>query len=621
VTTASGPAWLITKNATVTGPERTALLDAMMRQIERQQAGDTIGLTTWSFHSERVSNALIAAAKRGVAVRVVVDPKTWKTKAVRSLRAALGTATSRSSYIVAPYTASTHTKVGTFSHDTTVLLSSANVSDPRQWNHSVVLQNADLYRQTSAWVDRLASGKGMRYWKVATPGVVLHFYPGTVDPVLDAIRTANGRRITVQMSIWKGPRGQAIADALVQAHRRGSPIAINTGEPWSDAVRTVAAAGIDVFDTRRATRGRAYTHDKLLVVGNEVYTGSTNWGNFPRTFSEVVAHISSPELAAQLVAYVDRTRVQAGGPAIFPAPEPTPLTVETGAGSLTATWSAAGSYDPSDLSSFEVTVARRGADGREVVLQRRSVPPLLSATGGVDPVAVQTVRFDGLTGGEEVVVAITPSNARGAIGPVQSTRVTPYLAQAATPQGVTASPLRPRRATITFTPTRVPHQPPTKAFTVTWSSDQGRSWKTSTVTQPALVLRGLPPNTRTLVKVREVPRVGTESEFSSTVSVTPTTRPYQPTGVTVRERRDSVAVIRWASPAYTGATPVQRWIVRYRVDDGRWKRVSVTSADARRLVVRSLPTTGTIQVRVAAVNRQERSRFTPVTAAAMRPGQ
>jgi len=620
-TTPSGPAWLITKNAMVTGPERTALLDAMMRQIERQQAGDTIGLTTWSFYSERIANALIAAKERGVSVRVVVDPKTWKTKAVRMLRTAFGTSASAASHIVAPYTASTHTKVGTFSRDKTVLISSANISDPRQWNHSVVLQNADLYRQTSAWVDRLAAGKGMRYAKVATPGVVLHFYPGTVDPVLDAIRNADGRRITVQMSIWKGARGQAIADALVQAHRRGSPIAVNTGEPWSDAVRKVAAAGIDVFDTLRATGGRAKAHDKLLVVGDEVYTGSTNWGAFPRRFSEVVAHISSAQLASQLLAYVDRTRVQAGGAPIFPAPTSQPLAVEPGAGSATATWSAAGQYDLSELSSFDVTLSGTGTDGGRVEIGRRSVAPLLTAAGVVDPAAPLQTTFDGLVGGEQVEVAVTPIGRQGAIGPAQTASVTPYLSQAATPQEVKATPLRPRRAAVTFTPSTVRSAPPTKAFEVAWSSNSGRTWKTTTVTRSPVVLRGLPANTRTTVKVRTLPRVGTASPFSPSSSVTPTTRPYRPTAVTLRERRDRVTAVRWVAPTYTGSTSLRRWVVRYKVNDGRWKRTVVANPDARRLVVRGLPVRGVLKVRVAAVNRDERSRFTPVATAVMRPGR
>jgi hypothetical protein len=619
--TPSGPAWLITKNAMATGPERTALLDAMMRQIERQQAGDTIGLTTWSFHSERISTALVAAKKRGVGVRVVVDPKTWKTTAVRSLRKALGTSTTRASYIVAPYTASTHTKVGTFSRDKTVLISSANISDPRQWNHSVVLQNSDLYRQTSAWVDRLAAGTGMRYSRVATPGVVLHFYPGTVDPVLDAIRNADGRRITVQMSIWKGARGQAVADALVQAYRRGSPIAVNTGEPWSDAVRTVAAAGIDVFDTRRATGGRAKAHDKLLVVGDEVYTGSTNWGAFPRRFSEVVAHISSPSLAAQLVAYVDRTRVQAGGLPIFPAPQPQPLAVEPGAGAVTVTWSAAGPYDLRALSAFEVTLSRVTAGGGQVVSQRRTVAPAKAASGRVDPVAAHQVTFDGLAGGRQVVVAVTPLGAQGPLGPPQTARVTPYLTQAVPPLAVAAAPVRPGRASVAFTPAQVPYAPPTRSYEVAWSSDAGRTWKARTVTRPPLTLSGLPTSARTTVKVRTVPHVGTASTYSPSSSVIPTTRPAPPTAVTLRERRDTVTAVRWVPPTYTGSTSLRQWVVRYKVDDRRWKRTVVANPDARQVVVRGLPTRGTLQVRVAAVNRDERSRFTPVAMAVMRPGR
>ena len=135
------------------------------------------------------------------------------------------------------------------------------------------------------------------------------------------------------------------------------------------------------------------------------------------------------------------------------------------------------------------------------------------------------------------------------------------------------------------------------------------------------MLRGLPPNTRTTVKVRTVPRIGTASPYSSASSVTPTTRPYRPTSVTLRERRDTVTAVRWVAPTYTGSTSIRRWIVRYKVNDGRWKRLVVTNPEASRAVVRGLPVRGVLKVRVAAVNRDERSRFTPVATAVMGPGR
>ena len=120
VQTGSGPVWLVTKNALGSKSEFTALLDLLERQIGRQQRGDTIGLTTWSFHSQRIADALIDAHRRGVTVRVVVDQKKWDLRAVKSLRRALGTSTASGSYVSAPYPQSTHTKVATFSHDRTV---------------------------------------------------------------------------------------------------------------------------------------------------------------------------------------------------------------------------------------------------------------------------------------------------------------------------------------------------------------------------------------------------------------------------------------------------------------------------------------------------------------------
>jgi len=609
--TPSGPAWLVTKNAMITGSERTALIDLLERQIARQESGDTIRLTTWSFHSRRVADALVAAKRRGVAVRVVVDQGTWSTAAVRSLRSALGTSATKSSYIVAPYEKSTHTKTATFTRDQTVLISSANVSDPRQWNHTVVLQNDSLHAQTSAWTDKLGAGRGLVYTRVATPGVVLHFYPGTVDPVLAAIRNADGAPITIQMSIWKGARGEQIAQALIEAHRQGSPIAINTGQRWSDAVRAVAAAGIDVFDTRKATGGRAHAHDKLLVVGDEVYTGSTNWGALPRTFSEVVAHISSPQLAAQLRDYVSRTRVQAGGAPIFPAPEPSPFVVEPAPGGVEASFSAAGDHDLDALASFDVSVVRDEPTGRSV-LARQTVEPVSDAAGGIDPTAVLRASFSGLDGGIPVSVELTPMGARSAIGPTQSRPVVPYLSRPVAPRDVSADPVAPRRALVTFVPSELDYEPPLKGYEVSWSSDRRRTWSSVMTEAPPVVLVGLPRDVRTLVRVREVPKTGSPSAFSPTGAVRPSRKPDVPQDVTIRPRRTGVVAVRWQPPTYNGRGVVTAWVVRSRVDDGAWSRMRVRDGDATRAVLRRLPSSGELDVRVAAVNRHGRSPFAPV---------
>lgn len=610
VPTPSGPAWLVTKNAMTTGPERTALIDLLVRQIERQRPGDVIRLTTWSFHSERVAAALASAFRRGVSVRVVVDQKKWHLKAVRTLRRTLGTKPSRDSYIVAPYTQSTHAKVVTFSRDRTVLISSANVSDPRQWNHSVVLQNPDLYAQTSAWVDRLGAGDGMRYTKVSTPGIVLHFYPGTVDPVLDAIRSARGEPITVQMSTWKGPRGTRLAQALVEASGRGSPVVVNTGEPWSDAVRSVDAAGIDVFDTLRATGGRAKAHDKLLIVGDDVYTGSTNWGAFPRTFSEVVAHIESAPLADQLREYVSRTRVQAGGDPVTPRLARQVFDVAPTPGGLDASWSVAGPYDVSALRSFVVTVARPSDAGR-TVLTTRTVPAATNR-GVAEPAATLTTRMDGLPGGVPLQVDLVPMGDRGPLGTVETRSVTPYLAAATTPTGLSVVPRSPRRAAVTIAAATRPHAPPRRGFQVTWSSDRGRTWTSRTITGTRTVVRGLPPDVLTRVKVREVPIAGAPSAFTRPVSVRPGKRPSRPENVSLRARRPTVVAARWQDPAYSGRGPVKAWVVRYRVDDGRWERERLRDRRKNVFVIRGLPRRGEVDVRIAAVNKHGSSRLTPI---------
>lgn len=612
--TPSGPVWLVTKNAMTTGPERTALIDLLTRHIERQRDGDTIRLTSWSFHSQRIADDLIAAHQRGVTVRVVVDKRTWRTGAVRSLRRALGTSAARDSYIVAPYRQSTHAKVATFSRDRTVHISSANVSDPRQWNHTVVLAHSELFAQTSAWADKLGAGQGMVYTRVRTPGVTLHFYPGTVDPVLRAIRKANGKPITVQMSIWSGSRGNTVARALIAAHRAGSPVTVNTGERWSDGVRAVAAAGIDVFDTQAATGGKAKAHDKLLIVGDDVYTGSTNWGALPRTFSEVVARISSPELADQLREYVARTREQAAGSPVPAAPQPQRFSVAPSPGGLTAAFSAAGPAIDA-LDSFDVLV-REQAGGR--VVARSNVPVARSADGRVNATAVLRASFTDLPGGVPVVVELVGMGDAGPVRDARTLTTTPYLTQPAAPTGVSATPVAPRRAAVAFVPSSAAHEPPLKGYEVAWSSNRGDTWRSTTTTSTSLVLRGLPRDVRTLVRVREVPTLGTASAFSRAAAVRPSKKPDRPQSVTIRVRRSSVAAVRWQPPAYPGRGTIQSWVVKSRVQDGPWSRTRVRPGSTTVAVLRGLPSRGELDVRVAAVNRHGRSPFAPVVSAELR---
>lgn len=608
VQTASGPVWLVTKNPLGSKDESEALLDLLERHISRQQRGDTIGLTTWSFHSQPIADALIAAHRRGVTVRVVVDQKKWDLRAVKSLRRALGTSTASGSYITAPYPQSTHTKVATFSRDKVVHISSGNVSNPRQWNHTVVIQNPDLHRQTSAWVHRLGTGDGMRYARLATPDINLHFYPGTVDPVLAAIRDANGEPISVQMSIWKGTRGQRIAEALIEAYQEGSPVTINTGEPWSDPVRAVAAAGVDIVNTRQATGGRAYVHDKLLVVGDDVYTGSTNWGSFPRGFSEVVAHIESAALADLMREYVDRTRVQAGATPPAPPSRPQTVSVSPLSEAVSVSFSTVGSYAVDDLVEFAVRAVT--PDGRE--LAEQIVAPQRLADGTVDDGATLRTTLAPLPGGVPVVVEVEPFGDDGPVGPVTTARVTPYRATPATPVGVAVEPISPRRARVEFTPGPAAAPAPGRAYEVRWSRDGGRAWTSRTVTTTRLVIKGLRPGVRVPVQVRELNAGAKASAFTTTTWVRPTRRPYAPSTVSLRLKRPTVAVVRWQDSTFAGRSPVQRWVLTYRVDDGAWSRTVVRNADANRQRLARLPARGELDVRVAAVNRQGRSPFSPV---------
>jgi hypothetical protein len=613
---AVGPVGLVTKNALATGPTRTALIDLLLAEIARQGSGDVIRLTTWSFHSRSVADALVRAHRRGVSVRVVLDQGSWRTEAVRTLRSALGTSPTSRSFVVAPYEKSTHAKVATFSDGGRTVISSANVSDPRQWNHSVLLDNPDLFTQVSAWADRLAAGQGMTYTRVALPDVTLHFYPGTADPVLRAIRTAGGRAITVQMSIWKGARGDAVAAALVEAYRNGSSVVVNTGEPWSPAVQTVAAAGIDVFDTLRATDGRAKAHDKLLVVGDTVYTGSTNWGAFPRTFSEVVARIRSAELAALLREYVSRTRVQAGGASVV-QPVPVPLTAAPLTGGATVTWSAIGPYSSAEVRSFVVRASVPTATG-STVLAQASVRPLRDASGRLDRYTPLTATLTPLTPGVTTRITVTPMGTSGPVGPTLSTSTVPYVGSPAVPTVTTVVPTSPTSARLAATWAPTAGSPPLAHIELAWSSDAGATWASRPLTRTWARLVDLPTGVVTRARVRAVPTVGQPSAWSPQVRVRPTARPSAPTLVAAEVPRTRTLGVTWRLPTNTGASPLLRWVVRVDVEGQRVSRTVLRSPEARGLVVTGLPRRGTAVARVAVANAEGRSPFSPAAPVQLR---
>jgi hypothetical protein len=72
--------------------------------------------------------------------------------------------------------------------------------------------------------------------------------------------------------------------------------------------------------------------------------------------------------------------------------------------------------------------------------------------------------------------------------------------------------------------------------------------------------------------------------------------------------------VTWSLPTNTGASPLDRWVVRVVVGDRLVSRTVVADPDARRLVVRDLPARGEAVVRVAAGNADGRSRFTTAPA-------
>ena len=300
------------------------------------QAGcQTITMAMYLFSEKSTADRLIAAHKRGVNVRFLIDNGAWDTSQVKRLRKAFGTSRSASSFVVKcnrgscmsdyPY-ATIHVKYYLFSQAGTAknvsIISSANphrVNIYNSFNNTHVIPNDPaIYDHLMTYFNDMIKNKQNHTYgngKDLTSGkYTLYIYPqrrivaGKQYPIiqyLDVLKTvkcttasnmgSKGRTV-VRMSMWgfTNPR-MDVAKKLWSLHNSGCKVdvSLNRGRASRSIMKQLLKKSkkygkIKLYDAwkdkNRNDYAEQYTHHKAMIINGNVmgknqrvvWTGSQN---------------------------------------------------------------------------------------------------------------------------------------------------------------------------------------------------------------------------------------------------------------------------------------------------------------------------------------------------------
>jgi HKD family nuclease len=307
----------------------TAEQYAIVRQIEGNvdsaPKGSVIRMAFYSINLPSVADKLIAAHKRGVHVKLLMDQHSknaiWQ-RLVAELGSKVNTRTSASSYAALCYggcvahhytdgkpSSWLHTKYYLFSGGgkPTVTVSSANPTSAQAvvaWNNSyTAVGNSGLYNAYVKSFTEMSKGaagthKANYYWTYGS-NPKAYFWPkgaGGSDTILGVLglvtcSTTHPSQVRVAMYEWTDSR-LPLARKLVTMASKGCKVkVIYTKDMISSKVRSaLAKSKIDVRDTThgKTSEGYAahYTHNKYLLIDGRydgvngrriVLTGSANY--------------------------------------------------------------------------------------------------------------------------------------------------------------------------------------------------------------------------------------------------------------------------------------------------------------------------------------------------------
>ena len=347
---------------------RRRILGHLLHTVNSVPGGQKIRFATWNMRSDALTNALIAAHRRGVSVRVIIDrlnanptnPNTGFERLTNALKfgqksrpQSMKSFTRRCVSACRAPRGIAHVKFYLFSKVRTgknksvgdvVMYGSANATDLAayaQWNDIYTLRGQGaVYREFEHVFRQMQRDR-----KVAQPyetyehgNFTEYFYPylgeGTEkDPLMQVLNrivckgatggtgTKGFTKIRIaQTSMW-GERGITIAKRLATMWNRGCDIKMVyavLGNEVLSQLRRANRGGVPIRqiaqDPNRDGIYDRYLHMKNMAVSgvyagvtnaNVSWNGSANWTSVALASDEVVARIYSPKVRRQYSRWVD----------------------------------------------------------------------------------------------------------------------------------------------------------------------------------------------------------------------------------------------------------------------------------------------------------------------------
>jgi phosphatidylserine/phosphatidylglycerophosphate/cardiolipin synthase-like enzyme len=288
---------------------RVAKQDAIATQVGRlidgARRGAVITIAMYHFSSMDTAAQLVAASRRKVSVRVVLDHESTASAAYRRLRKGLGKNTKESSWVVVCGANRgcigpefNHNKFFLFSTTlgapNVVVQTSANSTDgarDTQWNDALTIEDAGVYAGYLGYFNDLATQRHTANYHrtVQTGPYRLDFFPwSSGDPIsdaLDKVSCAGGTRLRLSLGhfTW-GP----IAKRLWKLDDAGCRVQLVFDRVGRTAIRDLTKHGGRNGNPEiryLSENGDVYAHSKYLLIDGQydgvpqkvVFTGSNNY--------------------------------------------------------------------------------------------------------------------------------------------------------------------------------------------------------------------------------------------------------------------------------------------------------------------------------------------------------
>jgi phosphatidylserine/phosphatidylglycerophosphate/cardiolipin synthase-like enzyme len=315
--------------------KRDAISARVARLIAGTPKGGRIAIAMYHFSSMDTARQLVAAAKRGVGVQVVLDYESRRYAAFKRLKRGLGGNAKKPSWVIVcdedrgcigPEF--NHNKFFLFSSTlgarNMVMQTSANATGgarDMQWNDALVLQDPAVYAAYLAYFGDLAGRHHTtNYHRTVQAGRYrLDFFPWAKgDPIsqaLDQVSCAGGTRLRLSLGhfTW-GP----IARRLWELDSAGCRVQVVFDIVGPGAIRALTQKGGKNGnpEIRYLTEGgrATYVHSKYLLIDGTyqgkpqkvVFTGSNNYTTVGfHGHDEAMITVADPQLETEYAANFD----------------------------------------------------------------------------------------------------------------------------------------------------------------------------------------------------------------------------------------------------------------------------------------------------------------------------